>query len=72
MLLDAEDYIKLFKDAAVPKSSGNLFCYVLDENKESDYSIAYLQKEGYIPIYASLDVFPTKENPRPCQLSVGS
>lgn len=34
MLLDREDYIKLFTEANTPKSKGNLLCYILDETEE--------------------------------------
>lgn len=34
MLLDKDDYIKLFTDANTPKSKGNLLCYILDETEE--------------------------------------
>lgn len=34
MLLDANDYIKLFKQKQTPKSKGNLLNYVLDETDE--------------------------------------
>lgn len=32
MLLSQEDYIKIVDNAEMPKSSGNLMCYVLDDN----------------------------------------
>ncbi len=70
MLLDAEDYIRLFEDAKVPKSEANLFCYVLDENTESEKIISSLEQDGCKAIHAKLITTPTIENPRPCQLSV--
>ena len=36
MLLTANDYRKLFIDAGTPQSPGNLMCYILDQNKETD------------------------------------
>lgn len=60
MLLDKDDYIRLFKKANVSNSSGNLFCYVLDENPHVGLIISALEKEGYIPFSASLD--PIKHN----------
>lgn len=34
MLLSKEDYIKLFKEHNIPKSKGNLLCYILDETTD--------------------------------------
>lgn len=34
MLLDKEDYIQLLVNEDIPKSSGSLFCYILDETAE--------------------------------------
>ena len=34
MLLRSDDYMSLVQRADVPKSKGNLFCYILDESKE--------------------------------------
>lgn len=34
MLLDKEDYIKLFESANTYKSNGNLLCYILDETED--------------------------------------
>lgn len=70
MLLDVEDYIKLFKESQTPKSTGNLFCYVLDKNPEVDRIINVLEEDGFTPLYANLDTTPTKENPRPVQLTI--
>jgi hypothetical protein len=70
MLLKVEDYICLFKEKGLPKSSGNLFCYVLDNNQEVDKIINLLEIEGFTPQYAHLDTTPTKENQRPVQLSI--
>ncbi len=70
LLLDVEDYIKLFNESGVPKSSGNLFCYVLDKNPVVDNIINILEEDGFTPLYANLDTTPTIENPRPVQLTI--
>lgn len=70
LLLDVEDYIKLFNESGVPKSSGNLFCYVLDKNPVVDNIINILEEDGFTPLYANLDTTPTTENPRPVQLTI--
>lgn len=45
MLLDDNDYIKLFKEANTPKSKGNLLCYILDETLEKTELIERIAKE---------------------------
>lgn len=35
MLVLTDEYIKLFQEAKIPKSSGNLMCYILDRNCET-------------------------------------
>lgn len=70
MLLDVKDYIKLFQESGAPKSTGNLFCYVLDKNPEVDKIIDILEEDGFTPLYANLDTTPTTENPRPFQLTI--
>lgn len=50
MLLDREDYIKLFEAADTPKSKGNLLCYILDENEEKTALVKRIADEkGLIP-----------------------
>ena len=50
MLLDKEDYIKLFTDAHTPKSKGNLLYYILDETEEKKAFIKRIADErGLIP-----------------------
>ena len=50
MLLEKEDYIKLFKETDIDKSEGNLLCYILDENKDKTIIIDNIAKEkGLIP-----------------------
>lgn len=34
LLLDIKDYLRLINNADIPKSKGNLFCYILDETEE--------------------------------------
>lgn len=70
MLLDIDVYRKLFEDANVSKSSGNLLCYVLDKNDEINRIVQSLVKDGYVPNYASTSVELTAENARPYQRSV--
>lgn len=45
MLLDKEDYIKLFTDANSPKSKGNLLYYILDETEENNELINRIAQE---------------------------
>lgn len=45
MLLDKEDYIKLFEEANTPKSKGNLLCYILDETDEKNALIKHIVEE---------------------------
>lgn len=70
MLLDAEDYIRLFTEAGAPKTQGNLFCYVLDDNRELEPIVSYLHSKSFDPVNATLSAVPTKDNPRPYQMSV--
>lgn len=50
MLLDKEDYIKLVENENEPKSSGNLFYYILDPSAEKKKLIEGIAaKNGYIP-----------------------
>lgn len=57
MLLNAEDYIKLFETAGTPKSKGNLLCYILDETPEKEVLINGIAKEtGLIPFRANSKV----------------
>lgn len=45
MLLDKEDYIRLFEKAKTPKSPGNMLVYVLDETQEKTTLINKVAKE---------------------------
>ena len=54
MLLEKEDYIKLFKETDTVQSDGNLFCYILDESIEKDAIISRISKEkGLTPFYVN-------------------
>lgn len=44
-LLNAEDYIHLFKDSKVPQNRGNLLCYILDNSLEKEALITKIAKE---------------------------
>ena len=44
MLLDPTDYIKLFKDANTPQSTGSLMCYVLDQNEDKQKVISVVEQ----------------------------
>ena len=48
MLLDKEDYIKLFTAANTPKSKGTLLCYVLDETPEKSALIQQIADERHL------------------------
>lgn len=57
MLLSQEDYIKIVDDAETPKSSGNLMCYVLDDNADIQEMInSIAQKRGLTPFVANSKV----------------
>jgi len=45
MLLNVEDYIKLFEEANTPKSSGNLLNYILDYTSEKEIIIQQIANE---------------------------
>ena len=70
MLIDKEDYINLFKRTKAQKSERSLFCYILDHNQEVDQMISFMKEDGYIPYLVSCGACPTKDNPRPYQLTV--
>lgn len=54
MLLNKEDYIKLFKDYNAAQNDGNLFCYILDEGEEKKNIIDCIAKEkGLKPFYVN-------------------
>jgi exopolysaccharide biosynthesis predicted pyruvyltransferase EpsI len=45
MLLDKEDYIHLVEKENEPKSLGNLFCYILDEDEKKNEIIKTIAKQ---------------------------
>lgn len=50
LLLNKEDYIRLVEKASVEKSSGTLFCYVLDRTPQKNEVIStFAEKKGLIP-----------------------
>ena len=57
MLLSQDDYIKIVENAKSPKSSGNLMCYVLDDNADIQEMIdSIAQKRGLTPFVANSKV----------------
>lgn len=44
MLLNTDDYVSLVNNSNVPKSEGNLFCYILNENKNKEIFIDRVTK----------------------------
>lgn len=54
LLLDKEDYIKLFESTKTPRSEGNLFCYILDKGKEISSIIDEISKDKVLsPFYVN-------------------
>lgn len=54
MLLEKEDYIKLFKETDTVHSDGNLLCYILDENTEKGTIINRISEEKELkPFYVN-------------------
>lgn len=54
MLLAKEDYIHLFKTAGTPQSEGNLFCYILDKENETNVIIERIAKDKiFTPFYVN-------------------
>lgn len=57
LLLDKNDYIKLFEKKQTPPSNGNLMVYVLDRNPDTDNFITqYANRRGLIPFYTNSQV----------------
>lgn len=57
MLFDKEDYIQLMNIHNVPKSTGNLLCYILDDNEEKKRVIENIAKEkGLLPFYVNAKI----------------
>lgn len=54
LLLNKEDYIKLFERTKTPQSEGNLFCYILDKGKETSSIIDGISKDKVLsPFYVN-------------------
>ena len=54
LLLQKEDYIKIFEIAKVPKSKGNLLVYLLDPNKKQKQLIQCIETDTQlIPFYVN-------------------
>ena len=54
MLLEKDDYIKLFAETNTLESEGNLFCYILDESTEKTTIIDNVAKEkGLTPFHVN-------------------
>lgn len=54
LLLNKEDYIKLFESTKTPRSEGNLFCYILDKGKETNSIIDGISKDKVLsPFYVN-------------------
>lgn len=52
MLLECDDYIRLFKNLNIPKNTGNLYCYFLDETEEKKQLIRIISEEKNLtPFY---------------------
>lgn len=54
MLLDKEEYVRLFEKANMPKSNGNMFCYILDSGTEKNEIINQIATEkGLVPFFVN-------------------
>lgn len=70
MLLNVDDYIKLFEKSNEPIFQSNVFCYVLDKNNLVESIMAALQADGYTSMCADIYQSATNNNPRPYQMPV--
>lgn len=58
LLLEKEDYIKLFETRNTPKSKGNLLCYILDESDEKKEIIQRIANEkGLNPFNVTAKIY---------------
>ena len=48
MLLSKDDYVALIEKSNVPKSKGNLFCYILDTTEEKMKIVKNLEKQHHL------------------------
>ena len=54
MLIEKEEYSKLFEDANTAQSNGELFCYILDKSNEKERLINNVAKiKGYKPFFVN-------------------
>lgn len=70
LLLSKDDYIRLIENANIPKSEGNLMCYVLDKVEEKKSFINRIaENRGLQPFYTNSRIFdvnaPQKERIQP-------
>ena len=63
MLLEKEDYIKLFKETDTVQSNGNLFCYILDESTEKNTIISRISKEKEFTPFCVNSKYDNEEAP---------
>ncbi len=58
LLLEKEDYVKLFKATNTPKSKGNLLCYMLDETEEKKKLVQYIaDQKGLMPFNVTAKLY---------------
>lgn len=56
LLLDKKHYVRLVNNTYTKKSSGNLFCYILDENDETQKKISQIAADKQLhPFYITLE-----------------
>lgn len=48
MLLSKDDYVALIEKSDVPKSKGNLFCYILDNTEEKMNVVKNIEKQRHL------------------------
>lgn len=48
LLLETEDYIRLFEESNTPKSDGDLLCYILDESEEKSRIIDKIARRRHL------------------------
>lgn len=53
MLLNVNDYIKLFKEVNTPQSQGTLMCYILDENKDKSDVISCIEQTLHLTTFST-------------------
>lgn len=63
MLLNKEDYIKLFKQSNTPLSKGNLLCYILDETPEKEQIVCRIAKEKGLNVFKTNSKVENRQAP---------